>query len=108
MATPVPVGINSNVWPMIQLFTFSNNVHIEYDGSAGTQSVDLDYSDIPNISLNLDRTGYPSGSDVLATINDVELSIDPTSRDSWTFNVGSPAATFYQAFSESGSVSSGL
>ncbi|MDE1844855.1 MAG: peptidase [Thaumarchaeota archaeon] len=101
------IGINQNVWPMIQLFTLSNIVHIEYDRSTGTQSVDLDYSDIPNISLNLDRTGYPPGSDVFATINDIELSIDPTSQDSWTFNVGSPSATFYQAFAESGRNASG-
>ncbi len=102
------VGINPNVWPLIQLFTFSNTVHIEYDGSTGTQSVDLNYSDIPNISLKLDKDAYPAGSDVFATINDIELSIDPTSRNSWTFNVGSPAATFYQAFSESGRSASGL
>ena len=101
------IGINPNVWPLIQLFTLSNNVHIEYDRSTGTQSVDLDYSDIPNISLSVDRTGYPSGSDVFATIDDAELSIDPTSQDSWTFNVGSTPATFYQAFAESGSSSSG-
>ncbi len=101
------IGINQNVWPLIQLFTLSNNVHIEYDRSTGTQSVDLDYSDIPNISLNLDRTGYPASSDVFATINDVELSIDPTSQDSWTFNVGSNPATFYQAFAESGRSASG-
>ena len=102
------VGINPNVWPLIQLFTFSNTVQLEYDGSTGTQSVDLNYSDIPNISLKLDKDAYPAGADVFATINDIELSIDPTSRNSWTFNVGSPTATFYQAFSESGSVSSGL
>ena len=101
------VGINPNVWPLIQLFTFTNNVHIEYNRSTGTQSVDLNYFDIPNISLNLDRTAYPSASDVFATINDAELNIDPTSRDSWTFNVGSPAATFYQAFAESGLGASG-
>jgi len=101
------IGINQNVWPLIQLFTLSDTVHIEYDRSTGTQSVDLDYSDIPNISLSLDRTTYPSGSDVFATINDAELSIDPTSQDSWTFNVGSTPATFYQAFTESGSSASG-
>ena len=101
------IGINQNVWPLIQLFTLSNNVHIEYDRSTGTQSVDLDYSDIPNISLGVDRTGYPAGSDVFATIDDAELSIDPTSQDSWTFNVGSNPATFYQAFAESGSSASG-
>ncbi|MDE1770621.1 MAG: peptidase [Thaumarchaeota archaeon] len=101
------VGINPNVWPLIQLFTFTNDVHIEYNRSTGTQSVDLTYSDIPNISLSVDRTGYPSGSDVFATINDIELNIDPTSLDSWTFNIGAPQATFYQAFAESGKSASG-
>jgi hypothetical protein len=101
------IGINPNIWPLIQLFTFSNNVHIEYNRSTGTQSVDLDYSDIPNITLQLDRTGYPEGSEVFATINDIELNIDPTSQDSWTFNVNSPEATFYQAFAVSGKSASG-
>ncbi len=101
------IGINQNVWPVIQLFTFSNTVHIEYNRSTGTQSVDLDYSDIPNISLSLDRTEYPTGSDVFATIHDIELSIDPTSQNSWTFNVGPNIATFYQAFSISGRSASG-
>ncbi|MGI0072257.1 MAG: peptidase [Nitrosotalea sp.] len=96
------IGINPNVWPVIQLFTFSNNVHIEYNGATGTQSVDLTYSNIPNISINLDRQFYPQGSDVIATINDIQLNEDPTSADSWTFNVGSNLATFYQAFPETG------
>ncbi len=101
------VGINPNVWPPIQLFTFSNSVHIEYNRSTGTQSVDLNYFEIPNISLKLDRSGYPSSSEVFVTINDAELNIDPTSQDSWTFNVNSPLATFYQAFGVSGSGASG-
>ncbi len=101
------IGINPNVWPLIQLFTLSSDVHIEYDRSTGTQSVDLVYSDIPNISISLDRIGYPSSADVFATINDAELSIDPTSQDSWTFNVGSNSAVFYQAFAESGISASG-
>ncbi len=101
------IGINQNVWPLIQLFTLSNDVQIEYNRSTGIQSVDLNYFDIPNISLSLDRTGYPSGADVFATIDDAELSVDPTSQDSWTFNVGSNSAVFYQAFAESGSSASG-
>jgi hypothetical protein len=96
------IGINPNAWPVIQLYTFSNNVHIEYNRAAGTQSVVLDYFDIPNISLNLDRQFYPSRSEVFATINDIQLNEDPTAIDSWTFNVGSNQATFYQAFPESG------
>jgi hypothetical protein len=96
------IGINPNVWPLIQLFTLSNNVHIEYNRSTGTQSVDLDYFDIPNISIKLDRQFYPSSSEVFATINDIQLDEDPTAVDSWTFNVGPNQATFYQAFPESG------
>ncbi len=101
------IGINPNVWPLIQLFSLSNDVQIEYNGVGGTQAVSLTYFDIPNISLQLDRTGYPAGSDVFATINDAELNIDPTSPDSWTFNVVSPQATFYQAFAEAGHSASG-
>jgi hypothetical protein len=96
------IGINPNVWPVIQLFTFSNNVHIEYNRATGTQSVDLDYFDIPNISMSLDRQFYPTGSEVFTTINDMQLNEDPTAVDSWTFNVGPNLATFYQAFPESG------
>ncbi|HXX06073.1 MAG TPA: peptidase, partial [Candidatus Bathyarchaeia archaeon] len=99
------IGLNPNVWPLIQLFTFSNNVHIEYNGATGTQSVDLNYFDIPNIGINLDRQFYPQGSDVIATINDIQLDEDPTSADSWTFNVTPNQATFYQAFPESGGAS---
>ena len=101
------IGINQNAWPLIQLFSFSNSVNVEYNRAGGTQSVDLTYFDIPNITLQLDRTKYPSGSEVLATINDNQLDIDPTSPDSWTFNVGSPEATFYQAFAEAGTSASG-
>jgi hypothetical protein len=103
------IGINPNVWPVIQLFSISNDVNIEYNGATGTQSVDLTYFDIPNISTSLDRQFYPTGSEVFATINDIQLDEDPTSVDSWTFNVNSPQATFYQAFPESGGSSiSGL
>ncbi len=97
------IGINPNIWPVIQLFSFSNDVIVEYDSPTGTQSVDLTYSEIPNISVSLDRSAYPAGSDVFATINDIQLDEDPTAIDSWTFNINNPEATFYQAFPESGS-----
>ncbi|MDE1862071.1 MAG: peptidase [Thaumarchaeota archaeon] len=96
------IGINPNIWPIIQLFSLANAVTVEYDAPTGTQSVALTYFDIPNISLNLDRQMYPAGSDVFATINDIQLDEDPTAVDSWTFNVASPDATFYQAFPEFG------
>ncbi|MGI0101000.1 MAG: peptidase [Nitrosotalea sp.] len=96
------IGINPNIWPVIQLFSFSNDVNVEYDAATGTQSVDLTYFEIPNISITLDRNAYSTDSEVFATINDIQLDEDPTAIDSWTFNVNNPTATFYQAFSESG------
>lgn len=102
-AVPVgQIGINPNAWPVVQLFSFNDNVTILYNKGGGTQKVVLSYSEIPNISLNMDRTGYPKGAEVFVTINDMQLNQDPTSVDSWTFNVNSPKAAFYQAFTETG------
>jgi hypothetical protein len=101
------IGINPNAWPLVQLFTFSNNVTIEYDKAGGSETVNLTYDDMTDISLKLDRSGYPQSSDVFATINDMQLNEDPTAVNSWTFNVNSPEAAFYQAFPESGSAPGG-
>ncbi|HSA98244.1 MAG TPA: peptidase, partial [Candidatus Nitrosotenuis sp.] len=62
------------------------------------------YDDMTNISLNLDRNNYPPGAHVFATISDMQLNQDPTSRDSWTFNID-PQTVFYEAFTESGTSS---
>lgn len=97
------IGLNSNAWPIVQLFSFNDDVVIMYNKGGGAQKVELTYSDIPNISFNLDRNSYPKGSEVFVIINDMQLNQDPTSVDSWTFNINSTRATFYQAFTESGS-----
>jgi len=99
------IGIVDGAWPFIQLFSFNDNVSIVYNRAGSSQRVDLIYSDIPNISLTLDRNGYPKGAEVFVTIKDMQLNQDPTSVDSWTFNINSPRATFYQAFTESGTSS---
>ncbi|MGH9910764.1 MAG: peptidase, partial [Nitrososphaerales archaeon] len=96
------IGIQPGAWPFIQLFSFNDNVSIIYNKGGGPQRVDLHYSDIPNISLTLDNVGYPKGAEVFVTIKDVQLNQDPTSVDSWTFNINSSRATFYQAFTETG------
>jgi hypothetical protein len=96
------IGIVAGAWPFIQLFSFNDNVSIVYNRAGGSQRVDLTYSDIPNTSLALDRNGYPKGAEVFVTIRDMQLNQDPTSVDSWTFNINSPRATFYQAFTETG------
>ncbi|MBM3910365.1 MAG: peptidase [Thaumarchaeota archaeon] len=97
------IGIDADIWPVVQLFSFSNDVTIQYNRAGGTQSVTLHYDDIENISINLDRTSYPTNSEVIATIYDMQLNQDPTSEDSWTFTASSTQRTFYYAFTSSGS-----
>jgi len=99
---PGQIGLNPNAWPLIQLFSFGD-VTIQYNAAGDTQQVHLNYDEIPNISLNLDRANYPPNSEVFLTLNDFQLNQDPTSEDSWTFNVNSPVSTFYQAFDSNGS-----
>ena len=75
---------------------------IQYNAAGGTQTVTLQYDEIPNITTTLDRANYPPSSQVFITIKDMQLNQDPTSRDSWTFNIGSPQTVFYAAFTENG------
>src|SRR3990170_1381720 len=96
------IGIDDDAWPLIQLFSF-DNVEIKYNRPGGIETIQLEYDKIPNISLTPDRSGYPNNAEVFITINDFQLNQDPTDEDSWTFNINSPEATFYQAFTESGS-----
>ena len=96
------IGLDPDVWPIIQLFSFSNQVEIKYNRAGGTEKVTLEYDEIPNISVNLDRDGYPNGAEVILILNDTQLNQDPTDEDSWTFNINSTTATFYQAFDEKG------
>ncbi|MBM3896227.1 MAG: peptidase [Thaumarchaeota archaeon] len=97
------IGIDADIWPVVQLFSFSNDVTIQYNRAGGTQSVTLHYNDIENISISLDRTSYPTNSEVIATIYDMQLNQDPTDEDTWTFTAGSTQRTFYYAFTSSGS-----
>ncbi|MGQ0376393.1 MAG: peptidase [Nitrososphaerota archaeon] len=96
------IGIDTDIWPVVQLFSFSNDVTIMYNRGGGTQSVTLRYDDIENISINLDRTSYPNNAEVIGTINDIQLNQDPTDEDSWTFTAGSTQKTYYHAFTSSG------
>ena len=95
------IGIVEDTWPFIQLFSF-DDVTIQYNPSGTPQRVDLEYDEIPNISFNIDRDFYPNSAEVFLIVNDFQLNQDPTDEDSWTFNVESPVATFYQAFDNSG------
>jgi len=96
------IGLDSDAWPLIQLFSFGDAT-IQYNAGGNPQSVVLEYDDSANISLNIDRNLYPQNSEVFLTVNDFQLNQDPTDEDSWTFNINSTIATFYQAYDDSGS-----
>jgi hypothetical protein len=96
------IGLDSNAWPLIQLYSF-DNVVIQYNPGGPSQQVSLEYDEIPNISMSIDRDLYPENAEVFLSVNDFQLNQDPTDEDSWTFDVGSTPSVFYQAFDESGS-----
>ena len=98
---PGQIGLDADAWPLIQLFSF-DDVTIEYNPAGSSQRVELEYNEIPNITLLTDRDLYPQNAEVFITVNDIQLNQDPTDEDSWTFNVESPNATFYQAFDNNG------
>ena len=95
------IGLDSDAWPLIQLYSF-NDVTIQYNPGGPSQQVSLEYDEIQNISLSLDRDIYPKSAEVFLSINDFQLNQDPTDEDSWTFDIDSNPSTFYQAFDGSG------
>ncbi len=95
------IGLDSDAWPLIQLYSFSD-VTIQYNPGGPSQQVSLEYDEIQNISFSIDRDLYPTSAEVFLTVNDFQLNQDPTDEDSWTFNIDSPVSAFYQAFDNSG------
>ena len=78
---PGQIGLDPDAWPLIQLFSFKD-VSIMYNPGGRSQQVSLEYDEIPNISMSIDRKLYPGGSHVFLTVNDFQLNQDPTDRDS--------------------------
>ena len=95
------IGLDSDAWPLIQLYSF-NDVTIQYNPGGPSQQVSLEYDEIQNISLSIDRDLYPKSAEVFLTVNDFQLNQDPTDEDSWTFDIDSNPSAFYQAFDNSG------
>ena len=52
---------------------------IVYEKPANAQTVTLDLDD-PDSGISLDRANYPQNTDVVATIDDQALNVDPTVR----------------------------
>ena len=93
-----------NLWPFIQLYTFNptGSIVVDYNKGGGTQSATFTFDTVDGFAgLALDRTIYPRGSQVHATVTDAWLNIDPTDEDSWSWDT-IEGDTYYQVFDESG------
>lgn len=93
---PGQIGVSPDAWPVVQLYSLSGPVDVEYRRAGGTERAELEYDEIPNAAMSLDRERYPAGAEVYVTISDAQLNQDPTDRDAWVFSTdpGSPAV-FY-------------
>ena len=76
------IGLDPDAWPLIQLYSFNNDVKIQYNAGGNPQSVTLQYDDSTNVSFKIDKNTYPQNSEVFLTINDFQLNQDPTDEDS--------------------------
>ncbi len=107
---PVEIGqiglANSQFWPFIQLYEFTptSNVLVQYNKGGNIQSTTLTFDNTEIFaSLILDQPTYLPGDDVKVTIFDVQLNIDPTDEDSWTWaTLSTGPALFYDLFDENG------
>ena len=95
-------GLDPEAWPVVQLFSLSNDVTIRYQPPGSAQKVVLQYDEIPGVATAVDRDTHPVGSEVFIFVSDMQLNQDPTDRDSWTFQVDSSPMVFYQAFDHKG------
>ncbi len=92
------IGIDEGAWPFIQLYKLSQggNVVVQYNKGGDTQSTILTFDTVDDYAgIELDRTSYPQGAQVHATVIDVWLNIDPTDEDSWTFNTVNGTAYYH-------------
>jgi hypothetical protein len=99
-------NVKGQTWPFIQLYDLNptGNVVVQYNKGGGIQSTTLKFDTVDQFAkLDLDRATYPRGAQVHATITDIQLNIDPTDEDSWTFQTNSTnKTTMYQVFNENG------
>ena len=100
------IGIDPDVWPLIQLYIIhpGQNAIVNYNNGGPIQSVHLHFDEADNLAgSSFDRPTYPKNAPVYLRVTDIQLNIDPTDKDSWTFGTN-PAAptTFYQIFDENG------
>ncbi|MGB9002270.1 MAG: hypothetical protein WCC52_00500, partial [Nitrosotalea sp.] len=93
-------GVYEQIWPVIQLYDLSaipTPVTVDYSVAGGDQVVNLTFDRIPSnlISVTPDRTSYPENAQVFLTMNDPQLSVDPTQANSWTWGANTTNSTLY-------------
>jgi hypothetical protein len=96
------IGISPNVWPVVQLYALNptGNVVVQYNKGGGAQTTTLTFDEVDQFAeIQLNKSFYERGENVMITITDPWLNIDPTSQDSWTFGVNS---TNYYVFDDNG------
>ena len=100
------INVDPDAWPFIQLYNLSvgGNVVVQYNKGGGAQTTTLTFDETSLFAnLALDQTIYAPGSDVKASIFDIQLNIDPTDEDSWTWaTLSTGSALFYDLFDENG------
>jgi hypothetical protein len=98
------IGVALESWPFIQLYPLNptGNVVVQYNKGGGVQTTTLTFDTVEGYAgASLDRTSYPPGAAIHATLTDLWLNIDPTDEDSWTWNTVTGDA-YYQMFNENG------
>ena len=69
----------------VQLFGIGDGeFDVVYERPGADQTVTLEL-DNPDSGVSLDRSNYPQNTDVVVTIDDQALNVDPTTEDSWYF-----------------------
>jgi plastocyanin len=100
----------AGAWPFIQLYNLNptGNVVAQYNKGGGAQTTTLTFDSVDQFAkLEINKPIFQPRENVLVTITDLWLNIDPTDEDSWTFGTTGngnsiDATTHYQVFDEHG------
>ena len=93
IGTPANPNNNEGATTDVQLFDLDGEFDIVYERPNGDQTVSMELDD-PDVSVGLDRNNYPQNTDVVITIDDISLNVDPTGADEWWIN-NDGAVAFY-------------
>ena len=69
--------VQLNLYPIAE-----GDFDIVYEKAGGDQTVTLELGN-PDVSVSTDRSNYPQNTDVVVTIDDLALNVDPTGDDTW-------------------------